>query len=238
MRSSDFLIAPNTEGILLVDKPVGISSHAVVRWARDASGITRVGHAGTLDPLASGLSIILIGSQFTKRQSEFLKQDKSYQFTVSLGVETDTPDSTGVESGRADWDLLSQIDQAQVAGVLGQFRGEIQQEVPLYSAVKQRGKRLYKFARQGKESRVTLPVRTVQIYELELLSFERNVARQEVTVKFQMTCGSGTYVRSLARDIGGALGVGAVVTQLRRVASGVLRIDQATVCGPIGEGVL
>jgi tRNA pseudouridine55 synthase len=231
---TDFLTAPDQEGILLVDKPSGVSSHAVVRWAREVSGISRVGHAGTLDPLASGLLIVLLGRSCTKRQSEFLKQDKQYHCTIALGIETDTLDSTGVECARADWSVLSQLKSADVVAVLEQFRGEIQQEVPLYSAVKQRGKRLYALARQGKESRVTLPIRTVQIHTLELLSLDKNSDRQVMTASFHISCGSGTYVRSLARDIGGALGVGAIVTQLRRTASGIVSINEATVCGPIG----
>jgi tRNA pseudouridine55 synthase len=213
---------PN-EGIFLIDKPTGLTSHDVVDIVRKKLAVQRVGHTGTLDPLATGLLIILVGRQHTKRQDEFLKQDKQYQVTIKLGVETDSYDSDGQMVKTAPLSILKKITKQDVLLALKKFEGEIDQTVPSFSAVKIKGKKLYQLARQ-KKTIAKLPVRTVTITRLELLSFDDKTHEVELLVD----CTSGTYIRSLAHDLGNALGVGGHVTKLRRTKIGQLSVKQAT----------
>ena len=213
---------PN-EGIFLIDKPTGLTSHDVVDIVRKKLAVQRVGHTGTLDPLATGLLIILVGRQHTKRQDEFLKQDKQYQVTIKLGVETDSYDSDGQMVKTAPLSILKKITKQDVLLALKKFEGEIDQTVPSFSAVKIKGKKLYQLARQ-KKTIAKLPVRTVTITRLELLSFDDKTPEVELLVD----CTSGTYIRSLAHDLGNALGVGGHVTKLRRTKIGQLSVKQAT----------
>mgnify|MGYP003990494257 FL=1 len=186
---------PN-EGIFLIDKPTGLTSHDVVDIVRKKLAVQRVGHTGTLDPLATGLLIILVGRQHTKRQDEFLKQDKQYQVTIKLGVETDSYDSDGQMVKTAPLSILKKITKQDVLLALKKFEGEIDQTVPSFSAVKIKGKKLYQLARQ-KKTIAKLPVRTVTITRLELLSFDDKTHEVELLVD----CTSGTYIRSLAHDM-------------------------------------
>ena len=154
------------EGVLLINKPPGITSHDVVDRVRDITGIRRVGHAGTLDPLAQGLLIILIGRSATKQQAVFMAGEKEYQAKIRLGATSDTDDAEGVIE-----QVKSGVEpsEAEVEAVLSAFSGEIEQVPPAYSAIKLRGKKAYELAREGKQPK--LKSRHVTILELELLSY-------------------------------------------------------------------
>ncbi len=208
---SDFLNIKEP-GVYLMDKPKGWSSHDVVAKIRRLSGIQRVGHAGTLDPLATGLLIILVGREFTKRQPEFLKLDKEYICTAQLGIEMDTYDRTGTVVAEAAVENVTAITRDQVENILQKFVGTITQTVPHYSAIKVEGRKLYAKARSG-ETVDDLPQRQVTIQEIKLLDFDNETG----IFSFTVSCSSGTYIRSLVNDIGKLLGVGAIVTDLRRI---------------------
>jgi tRNA pseudouridine55 synthase len=214
-------------GILLVDKPTGITSHDVVYRVRKQTGVRRVGHAGTLDPLATGLLIVLVGREFTKRQSEFLKQDKEYLCEAQLGIETDTYDVDGQIVKIASWEELGNISQVDLEKVLGKFRGEIAQTVPAFSAVKVKGQKLYDKARRGQIDKKDLPSREVDIKELELTDFKKDEESKAIFFNIKVDCSSGTYIRSLAHDIGQELGVGATVKELRRTKIGEFDISES-----------
>jgi len=206
----------DTEGIFLIDKPSGISSHGMVNKMRGITGIKRVGHTGTLDPLASGLLIILVGRNFTKLQGSFLKRDKTYTCTAQLGLETDTYDITGQEINRSTWEKLKTIDSTLMEKILKKFRGEITQTVPPFSAVKISGQKLYDKAIEKTIEEKDLPKRKVKISKLILTQLRKDVSTKNVYFSLETTVSSGTYIRSLVHDIGKELGVGATITQLRR----------------------
>lgn len=202
-------------GVLVVDKPVGLTSHDVVQIIRRGTNIHRAGHTGTLDPRASGVLVVLVGPAV--RLSEFVSaSDKRYQATVHLGSTTDTFDSEGniTSSGSVENITEEQFEQA-----LQQFIGEIQQVPPPYSAIKVQGRKAYEMAREGEE--VELKPRTIQVYSLELLEWNPPEAVIDVF------CSSGTYVRSLANDLGVALGCGAHLVGLRRTKSGRFTLRDA-----------
>lgn len=203
-------------GVLVVDKPVGMTSHDVVEAIRRGSGIRRAGHTGTLDPRASGVLVILIGPAV--RLSEYVSaSDKRYQAIIRLGSSTDTFDSEG-KFVRSDQPV--NVTEEQFEKILKQFEGEIEQTPPPYSAVKVGGRRAYDMARQGEE--VELAPRKIQVHHLEVLEW----APPEVVV--DVHCSSGTYVRSLANDMGNALGTGAYLVGLRRTKSGRFSLRDAT----------
>lgn len=195
------------DGILVVDKPKGPTSHDVVQYFKRTLPVKKVGHAGTLDPLATGVLIILL-DRATKLQSVFMGKDKEYEFTLKLGVATDTYDSEGKITSEKE--VLPEVTNRLVE-ILPRFRGPLFQKPPPFSAIKQKGVPLYKLARRGLT--VEVKPRAVQIYSLDILRLESPF----VTLKAKVSC--GTYVRSLAHDIGDALGVGAHVTKLRRLRS-------------------
>jgi tRNA pseudouridine55 synthase len=203
-------------GVLVVDKPVGLTSHDVVQIIRKGTGIRRAGHTGTLDPRASGVLVILLGPAV--RLSEYVSaSDKRYQATIRLGQSTTTYDSEGEVSGApANLDKLS---EEAFEDILLDFVGEIQQVPPAYSAVKVQGKKAYERAREGED--VQLEPRTINVYSLELLEW----APPEVVV--DVFCSSGTYVRSLANDLGERLSVGAYLVGLRRTKSGRFTLRDA-----------
>lgn len=203
------------DGLLLIDKPAGITSFDVVRQVRRLARTRRVGHTGTLDPDATGLLPIVLG-HCTKLAKFLVFDQKEYVFEVCFGSETDTDDSTGEVIQTGDW---KHIGQEALEAALEQFRGPILQVPPIYSALKIDGKRAYDLARQGKD--VVLEARPVEIYGLELLEFSAPHARLRVQ------CSAGTYVRSLARDLGRALGSYAHTTSIRRTEIGELNIEQA-----------
>lgn len=200
---------------LLVDKPRGWTSFAVVDFLRRLLGQRRIGHAGTLDPLATGLLIVGIG-RATRLLPSFQQLPKTYVTTVKLGAVTETDDAEAPEQVICPELSITELD---VRRTLERFRGTIEQIPPRYSAVKQGGRRLYELARAGVP--VTPRPRTVFIAELELLRFAPPYAQLRVV------CSAGTYIRALARDIGATLGCGAYVTELRRLAIGPYQVEHA-----------
>lgn len=205
-------------GVLVVDKPVGLTSHDVVQIVRRGTGIRRAGHTGTLDPRASGVLVILIGPAV--RLSEYVSaSDKRYQATISLGSSTNTYDAEGSVTEVASIESLEDISEEQFNDILQQFVGEIQQVPPSYSAVKVKGRKAYEMARKGEE--VTLEPRIINVYSLEVLEW----APPEAVI--DVFCSSGTYVRSLANDLGEAMGTGAHLIGLRRTKSGRFTLRDA-----------
>ncbi len=203
-------------GVLVVDKPVGMTSHDVVQAIRQGTGLRRAGHTGTLDPRASGVLVILVGPAV--RLSEFVSaSDKRYQAIIRLGSTTDTFDADG-KFVRADQPV--NVTEDQFEKVLSTFIGEIEQTPPPYSAVKVQGRKAYEMARQGEE--VELAPRKITVHHLEVLEW----APPEVVI--DVHCSSGTYVRSLANDLGTALGCGAYLVGLRRTKSGRFSLRDAT----------
>lgn len=202
-------------GLLVIDKPPGMTSHDVVAKLRRIVGMRRIGHAGTLDPMAKGVLPILVG-QATRLAEYLVDWEKTYRFTMRFGVTTDTYDADGRIVAERD---ASGVTQPAIESVLSGFRGEIQQRPPAYSAVKRAGKPLYAYARA--DQAIEVEPRPVVVHEFELLRYEPPDA------ELRVRCGSGTYVRSLAHDIGEALGCGAHVTDITRTAVGPLRIEDA-----------
>ena len=203
-----------TSGILLLDKPIGPTSHDAVARVRRAAGLRRVGHAGTLDPLASGL--LLLGLGLAARFLEYLVGlDKSYETTIRLGQSTTTYDAEGEVTAERPVGVTAE----QIAAALAAFRGPIRQRVPPHSAVKRDGRPLYESARRGQA--VELPERDVVIHALDLLAFD------PPHLTLRVACSSGTYIRSLAHDLGAALGCGGHVAALRRTAVGAFAVADA-----------
>lgn len=215
-------------GVLLVDKPTGWTSHDVVGWVRRQVGVKRVGHAGTLDPLATGLLIVLVGREFTKLQDTFMKQDKVYEVTARFGVTTDTYDSQGNVTGSVDWTELKQLTKKQIELAMNDFLGEIEQTVPIYSAVKVAGQKLYNMARHGEVAQ-SLPSRKVTIFDFRLLDFRLSESDKTCEADFVVKVSSGTYIRSLIHDLGNKLSVGANVTVLRRLKIGEIDLTGSIV---------
>jgi tRNA pseudouridine55 synthase len=225
-------------GILLMDKPISWSSHRVVNFVRRATGVKRVGHTGTLDPFASGLLIILVGREFTKLQDSFLKQDKTYECQFELGYETTTLDSTGDITKSCNQARLRSIDQAMVQTALNALTGTQQQRPPAFAAIKQSGVTLYQQAREllkqsnGVEEleiwQATLPAREVTIHSIQLSSFQAgDINHPAPTINIMISCSSGTYIRSLIRDVGEKLGTYATATALRRTSIGHHKLENA-----------
>jgi len=204
------------DAVLVVDKPTGLTSFDVVRAIRRATGTRRVGHGGTLDPLASGVLPICLG-EATKLAQFLLGADKEYQVTIRLGIETDTDDADGVPTVSHD---ARGVDEAMVREALVRFRGAIEQVPPVYSALKRDGRALYDYARAG--APIVPAARSVVVHALDLLRFGGPEA-----IDLRVHCSKGTYIRSIARDLGRALGVGAHVTALRRTRSGPFSLDEA-----------
>ncbi len=192
------------KGVLLIDKPAGLSSNFVVTKVKKLTGAKKVGHTGTLDPFATGILIVLLGP-YTRLAEYFLGFDKVYHAIIELGKTSNTYDIDG--------EILAikptyKIDLKQVKNVLNSFVGEIEQVPPIYSALKIRGKKAYELARKGKD--VELPPRKVNIYNIEFIQFANPY------IEIRVHCSSGTYIRSLANDIGQKLGCGALLKSLRR----------------------
>ncbi len=204
-----------TDAVLLVDKPKGWTSFDVVNMVRSRFNIPKVGHCGTLDPAASGLMVLMLG-KFTKLSQKFSGEDKVYQSDILLGTETDSQDMDGEITAENDY---SQITGEQVRDVIASFVGKQEQVPPMFSAKKQNGKRLYKLARQGVE--VEREAKEINIESIEI--DEINIPH----VKFTVKCSKGTYIRTLAADIGKKLGCGAVLFDLRRTLSGKFDLEDA-----------
>lgn len=215
------------DGILLIDKPAGWTSFDVVakirgmrRAALKEQGVTptkrqlRVGHAGTLDPFATGLLIILLGES-TKRSDEFLKQDKTYEATITLGATSNTGDTEG------ELTAVSEVQPSlrEVESAVHTFIGTVTQTPPAFSAIKINGQRAYKLARKGQL--VEMPSRQVTVHSIEIIEYAYPA------LKIRTHVSSGTYIRSLAEDIGNELGTGAFCSQLRRTVIGELSIANA-----------
>lgn len=207
MESENLNIKNTVSGVLVVDKPIGMTSHDVVQIIRNGTNIRRAGHTGTLDPRASGVLVVLVGPAV--RLSEYVSaSDKRYQAVIRLGITTDTYDSEGSVTRRSPVEISSEEFEEALQG----FVGEIEQKPPAYSAIKVGGRKAYDMARNGEE--VDLEPRKINVYSLELLEWDPPEAVVDVY------CSSGTYVRSLAYDLGEILGCGATLTGLRRTKSG------------------
>ena len=205
-------------GILVVDKPVGMTSHDVVEVIRKGTNIRRAGHTGTLDPRATGVLVVLVGPAV--RLSEFVSAaDKRYQAIIKLGGATDTYDADGRQTGQPAFAPVN-VTESQFDEVLQRFVGEIEQTPPPFSAVKVHGRKAYEMARAGEE--VELAPRKINVYHLEVLEW----APPEVVI--DVHCSSGTYVRSLANDLGKQLGCGAYLVGLRRTKSGRFTLREAS----------
>ncbi len=214
------------EGIILVDKPKGITSHDVVDIVRRRLKIKKVGHAGTLDPLAQGLLIILVG-KCTKLFSKFSGLDKEYSGVLKLGEVTATGDSQGEVTQRKEW---TQINEDRIREAFSLFIGEIEQVPPMVSALRVGGKRLYKLARRGIV--VERTPRRIKIHSLEILKIDLPF------VEFRLHCSKGTYVRKLAEDIGEKLGCGAHMVKILRLSIGSFKLGKAIALDDINESHL
>jgi tRNA pseudouridine55 synthase len=202
-------------GILVVDKPKGLTSHDVVNIVRRMFNIKKVGHAGTLDPIATGVLVILIGKA-TKKSDILAGDDKEYIAKMRLGIATDTGDAFGKVTSTSK---LERCDKGLIEETIMSFRGEIDQVPPMYSAVKYKGRSLYKWARKGVT--VQRNPRRITIKDISI----KEIAFPEVV--FDVVCTKGTYIRQLCVDIGERIGCGAHMTELRRVRSGDFHISQA-----------
>ena len=211
-------------GILVLDKPLGMSSNQALQSAKRLFFAAKAGHTGSLDPLATGVLPLCFG-EATKFSQYLLDADKGYASTFVLGQATTTGDAEGEITTTQD---ASALDEQQVEVALGAFRGEIEQVPSMFSAIKQDGKPLYKLAREGKA--VERKSRQVVIHQLELKAF-RPGARAEIDV--QIECSKGTYVRSITEDLGEALGVGAHVSALRRTAAGPFKLEDSVTLGTL-----
>lgn len=212
-QSGDF------DRIILVDKPTGISSFGVVARVRryltkQAGRKIKVGHCGTLDPFATGL-LILVSGKNTKRAGEFSGLDKEYEATIYLGARSSTGDPEGEIEQVSD----RQPSLSEIKKVISEFVGKVTQTPPVFSAIKINGRRAYQLARQGRE--IDMPSRQVTIYDINI----ENYIYPYLIIKTKVS--SGTYIRSLAQDIGEALGVGAYTTQLRRLSVGEYSVSEA-----------
>lgn len=213
------------DGWLLLDKPVDLSSNHALQRAKRLMDAQKAGHTGTLDPFATGLLICCFG-RATKIAGHLLEADKTYTATLLFGVETDSGDLTGTVVSEADASFEG-ISQAALEAVLPNFRGVISQVPPMTSALKHKGRPLYKYAREG--ITIERPPREVTIHELDVLSCEGR------TASIKVSCSKGTYIRTLAQDIGRVLGVGAHLVALRRDSVGTFDIKEAFTLDQIAE---
>ncbi len=211
------------EGILVVNKPMGLTSHDVVQDVRRRFRMQQVGHAGTLDPLATGVLVVLLGKS-TKLFNQFVDMDKAYRATLILGTATDSADIQGKVLQQLPFD---QITRAEMEEVFKRSAGETEQIPPMVSAVKVQGKKLYQLARKG--IAIERRARPIKIHALELKEFA------PPQVKFYLECSKGTYVRQLAEDVGKKLGCGACITQIERTKVGPFSIEEAVDLEEIDE---
>jgi tRNA pseudouridine55 synthase len=213
------------DGLLIIDKPAGITSHDVVARVRRVLKTKRVGHTGTLDPFATGVMVTLAGK--ATRLAQFLdKDEKEYEAVIQFGFETVTGDRTGrqkAEGARRNEEVVEGLSAVNWDLVLSKFRGEIMQTPPMYSAKKVEGKKLYELARKGVE--IERQAVTVNIRKLEILDSSFRDPRSSIRIR--VGCSAGTYIRTLAEDIGREVGLGAHLTQLRRTRAGRFTIDHA-----------
>ncbi|UCD74819.1 MAG: tRNA pseudouridine(55) synthase TruB [Phycisphaerales bacterium] len=227
MSGSDKPARPSTSGILVLDKPVGMTSMTAVSVVRGKAQKAKTGHAGTLDPLASGVLVLALGPA-TKTLNRLMATDKRYRTVIDLSAFTETDD---LEAERVEMRIDEPPDEAAVRAALGRFVGRFEQRPPAFSAVKVEGRRAYRMARKGKA--VDLPARPVLVHDIELRSCEWP------TVELAIHCAKGFYVRSLARDLGRTLGTGGHCVSIRRTAVGPFTERMAVplddVPEPLGE---
>ena len=207
----------NYNGVLLVNKPSGITSHDAVLEVRRTLGLKKIGHTGTLDPAAEGLLVLCLGPA-TKIARFLSDADKQYDAEITLGLTSETYDAEGVDPDETPA-AVPELSTKAVEEILAEYTGTIQQQVPAYSAIKVDGERLYKAARAGKK--VEAPEREITIECIDLLSFE------SPRLAIRVTCSKGTYIRSLAHDIGQRLGCGGYLSALNRLRVGTLRLENA-----------
>ena len=212
--------------VLIINKPRGWTSNDVVQKVKGLLGGVKVGHTGTLDPLAEGVLILLLGKA-TKRQKEFVKLPKEYNAEFTFGQARDTYDADGRVLEEAPEDRLRGLSEEDVKGAIVGFRERIKQRVPPFSAVKVKGKRLYKLARKGILKKEDLPEREVVIHRLELIKFYPYRPGVLPKAEFEILCSAGTYVRSLAHDLGQILGTGCFVSRIVRTRVGDFSIKDA-----------
>ena len=201
--------------VLLIDKPLDWTSFDVIRKIRNLVKIKKVGHAGTLDPLATGLLIVCTG-KFTKKINEYMAQEKEYTGTITLGAVTPTFD---LESEPQNFKSTDAISEEMIRDKTKEFTGEILQMPPIHSAIKQKGKPVYLLARKGVD--VVLEPRKIIIQEFEITHISLPV------ISFKVICSTGTYIRSLANDFGAALGCGGYLSKLRRTRIGNFKVEDA-----------
>jgi tRNA pseudouridine55 synthase len=212
------------EGLLIIDKPSGVTSHDVVDIARKKLRMKRIGHSGTLDPVATGVLVLLVGKA-TKLFSKFVFFDKEYEATLQLGVVTSSGDSQGSVIAQKD---TAHITEADVRRIFATFVGERAQVPPMVSAIKHKGERLYELARRGIE--VDRKPRPIKIYYLTIT----RLALPEID--FLVKCSKGTYIRRLGEEIGEVLGVGGFISRIRRVSLGPFSIKDAVKIEDVHEG--
>ncbi len=205
------------DGILLCDKPSGMTSHDVVDKIRRITGQKKAGHTGTLDPQATGLLMICLG-RATKISRFFSDLDKTYDAVIRLGIVSKTYDAEGITAD-TESSPVPELANDDIEAILRQFEGKIKQRVPAYSAAQKGGKRLYKMARRGEE--VETPIREVEIHNIELLDYKKP------DIHCRVTCSKGTYIRTLAHDIGGAIGCGGYLAKLNRTRIGSFELNSA-----------
>lgn len=220
-------------GILLVDKPGGITSHDVVSRARKALGTRKIGHAGTLDPMATGLLVLGVEGA-TRLLTYIVGADKTYEATILLGVSTDSDDADGVETARADADAIEAVADEAISAGIAALTGEIDQVPSTVSAIKVAGRRAYDLARAGEQ--VELTSRRVTVSRFDVRARRRGNGTIELDVV--VDCTSGTYIRALARDLGRALGVGGHLTALRRTRIGAFDVAAAASVDDLSEDAL
>ena len=208
----------NTPGFLLIDKPANITSHDVIDRLRRITKLKCIGHAGTLDPFATGLLLVGVEREATKEMQKMVGLDKTYEATFVLGVTSDTDDVKGQLSEPVSTEHLT---EQQIQEALQSFTGEIDQVPPTYAAIKVGGKKLYELAREGKP--MLVEPRKVTIYSMETIAGSGDPTHISVRIH----CSSGTYIRSIARDLGEKLGVGGYVEVLRRTSIGPFSINEA-----------
>ncbi|MEV8266542.1 tRNA pseudouridine(55) synthase TruB [Microbacterium sp. NPDC076911] len=220
-------------GILLVDKSGGMTSHDVVSRARKALGTRKIGHAGTLDPMATGLLVLGVDAA-TRLLTFIVGLDKTYEATIRLGMNTDTDDAEGDETARASQSALAGITAAQINEGIATLTGAISQVPSTVSAIKVNGRRAYDLARAGEE--VVLKSRSVTVSRFDVVEERR--ASGFIDLDVIVDCSSGTYIRALARDLGAYLGVGGHLTALRRTRIGAFEVADATASDRLGEASL
>lgn len=203
------------DGIIIINKPSGCTSHDIVSKIRKELNIKKVGHTGTLDPLATGVLPILLGGG-TKLSKYLINHDKEYIATITLGVRTDTGDIEGKIIEKKE---IAEISEIQIKEVLESFKGKQQQIPPMYSAIKVKGKKLYEYARNGEK--IEIEPRNIEIYNIELLGF----SQKEITIK--VSCSKGTYIRTLCEDIAIKLNTLGTMSALQRTKVGEFKLEQA-----------